>query len=75
MLRKAAVKFLKDLYKAKNEAVQETENKQRKELDIYNKKMQDSKKIAKLEKQIDNITKIDQQQTTDIEAYTYTTNQ
>ena len=63
-VRKAPVKLVKDLYKAKKEAEQERENEQRK-IDIYNKKMQDSKKIAKLEKQIDNITKKDQQQTTD----------
>jgi hypothetical protein len=63
-VRKAPVKLVKDLYNAKKEAEQEKENEQRK-IDIYNKKMQDSKKIAKLEKQIDNITKKDQQQTTD----------
>jgi hypothetical protein len=63
-VRKAPVKLVKDLYKAKKEAEQEKEKEQRK-IDIYNKKMQDSKKIAKLEKQIDNITKKDQQQTTD----------
>lgn len=63
-VRKAPVKLVKDLYNAKKEAEQERENEQRK-IDIYNKKMQDSKKIAKLEKQIDNITKKDQQQTTD----------
>ena len=63
-VRKAPVKLVKDLYKAKKEAEQEKEKEQR-NIDIYNKKMQDSKKIAKLEKQIDNITKKDQQQTTD----------
>ena len=62
-VRKAPVELAKNIKKAKEKA-EEEKRKEERNIAIFNKKMQDNKKIERLEKQIETLKKKDEQETT-----------
>ena len=62
-VRKAPVELAKNIKQAKEKA-EEEKRKEERNIEIFNKKMQDNKKIERLEKQIEDLKKKDEQETT-----------